>query len=58
MIELTWESRGLWIGAYWEYERMFVDGWRFQIYICLIPTIVLRIWFGCIGKTTPRAAED
>jgi len=52
--ELDFEPRDLWVGVFWDYRRVepesnVWDGgpwrWRLHVYICPLPTIVLRLVF-------------
>jgi hypothetical protein len=43
---LLWEPRDLWLGAYWN----FPNSARFDLYIALLPTLILRLSWRWIGR--------
>ena len=49
-LEIGFELQDIWVGVYWKKEAVFKAGWRINLYICAIPTIVIHVWFGRMGK--------
>lgn len=54
---LSVDLHDVWIGFYWRFESLFKNGWRFDIYICLLPVLPIHIWFGSMGSLPPDTVD-
>lgn len=48
LVKLKFEPRDLWVGVYWDFERYIwnpdqTEHWWLDVYVCLIPTLPLRL---------------
>jgi hypothetical protein len=57
-IKLIFEPRDLWIGLYWNKEKMpGGKPWVLTLYLCLIPMLPLRIKLTNMKRTRPTGAD-
>lgn len=57
-LELKFEPRDLWIGVYWKYRRSIESRTRwFDLYICILPTLLIHIMFTWGWKIRDKAYE-
>lgn len=44
-LKVLWGPRDLWVGVYWDTERLGSSISHFRLYLCLVPCLPIRIHF-------------
>lgn len=48
-LRVRWEPRDLWVGVFWDRDRLPFGGWILDVYLCVVPTLPLHVRWRRMG---------